>query len=437
MPLTVVTFLAIGPAAGAGQALACPTDETQELSLTETWERSWEVEPGDRVHAQEEAAWLAAESSVGRERLPGLFFDVVGDQGQRLSPGEERELGPGPRVEGRFLASWTLLESSRRWRMEEARERAAEARLAGDAFEVEHLAEVGRVYLEAGYGREALRLAQAQRAEVEDLAVAVDRRLEEGIAREWEVTLLEEARSRAERRLAEAEQAYGQSHAELFVLTGVCVEPLWPGEDAELPQAERDPRVAADENPVARQLRQEARAQEAGAEAARRSDRWSLDLIGGVGPNYSRAFDGGRVEQEYLVGLSARWDVDLFGVRRGRAAEEGARARSLVALAESEERAAERQANRATDHWEHAERRRAELDRELESALDRAEVARLRWREGVGPWSEVVEALQRVDDARLERLEAKLEAMMALVDYAEAGDRMDRLPHWVGQETNR
>lgn len=436
--LTPVSLNALQGYSSAGPT-ACPVQDrtVPTLSLHEAWRAAEREEPGYRAAREDVEGWRSAQAAVAREWFPGLSFDALGDHGLRLSPGEERALGVGPRLEARLLAGWTVLDSDRGARADEAEQRSREATLAGEAFGVEHQAEVARVYLEAGSAERALQLAQQWREELGELAELVSRRVKAGVDREWESTLVEEALARAEAEVSRAEEAHGEAQRELAVLVGECVRAEWPGGKARFPAPERSVEAQARDNPEARRLRQEARAQEAGARAARREDRWRLDVVGGVGPNYSRAFEEDRLRQEYLVGVSGTWDLDLFGVRRQRAAERDAQARALEARAESQELLAARRAGAIRERWEHTEERARDVERQIESASRRIEIARLRWEEGVGPWTDVVDARERLDEARVERLTFQLESMLTLVEYAETVGQLDRLPEWLGQETPR
>jgi len=445
--ITLFSAAIVAAPAGALQAppAACPDPTAGEpLSLAQLWDRAQGVEPGYDAALETEAAQAAARGAVTREWFPSFAIEGIGDHGQRLSPGEERVLGVGPRGELRLVGAWTFLDSSRRWRASEAQRRQAQARFAGEAFHDQHRAEVTRAYLEAGRARSVWILLNEQREELEGLAALVEQRIAAGVEPYWEGSLLEEARARSDGQLAAARQEFQAAQAELAGLVGVCVQPHLPGtESGGLAQhfPDRFPGGINDEavegNPEFRRLQAEARAQEAFAGATGAQDRLQLQLLGITGPNYSRAFDDSRVEQEYLVGVGGSWRPDLFGARRQQAAAEGGRARALHAQAASHQQRVQRQVAGLAEYWAHAHEREAQLSRELEATRQRDQVARLRWQEGVGQWSQVMETRERLDELRVEAAGLRQEMGLVLLEYAEWTGRLDQLPEWLEGEVER
>lgn len=450
--MRVGVIAALSAASMATPALAlqtplatCPDGTAgQPLSLTQLWERAQGVEPGYDARLETEAAQAAARGAVTREWFPTFALEAVGSQGQRLSPGEERVLGVGPRGELRLVGAWTLLDSSRRWRTNEAQRRHIEARFAGDAFSDQHRGEVTRAYLEAARARSVWILLNEQREELEGLAALVKQRITAGVEPYWEGSLLDQARARSDGRLTAARQELEVAQAELAGLAGVCVQPRLPGTESggladRLPDGfpAKLEEEAGEGNPEVLRLQEEARAQEAFAGSVGAQDRLQLQLLGIAGPNYSRAFDDGRVEQEYLVGVSGSWRPDIFGARRQQAAAEGRRARALRAQATSHQQRVQRQVAGLTEYWAHAHAREVQLSRELEATRQRDQIARLRWQEGVGGWSQVLEARERLDELRVEAAGLRQEMGLVLLEYAEWTGRLDRLPGWLEGEVEQ
>ena len=433
-------LVGVHPAAAlqAGPSPVCPAvHDAEPVSLAEAWERARTLEPGYRARTERVAAEEASRSAVTREWFPELAAEGLGNHGQRLSPGEERVLGVGPRGEFRLLGAWTLLDSSRGWRAREAEFRHEEARAAGELFSTEHRAAVARVYLEAGRAQAQRQLLVEQRGALDELAGLVEVRIREGVDPRWESYLLEEALARSDRLLSEAEQADRSARTELSTLVDECVRPGdRPGAALAHPGDLR-PGQMAGENPEADRLLREAAAQHALSRAVAGQDRFLFQLVGGVGPNYSRAFEGDRIRQEYLVGLSGSWRPDFFGIRRQEGAAESARARALEAEATSQRLQARRQAERLAEYWAHAEAREEDLERELAAAERRSELATLRWREGVGRWSEVIDARERLDELRIQKLGFRHETALALVELAAWTGRTDELPSWLDLEAHR
>jgi outer membrane protein TolC len=424
----VVAFAAAPPA----QIPPCTSPvDGEPLSLAAVWLLSREAEPGYSAAREAVAAEAAARTAVGRERLPVLALEATGDQGQRARPGEERAIGIGARGDVRALAGWTILDSSRGWRMTEVERRGVEAMLAAEVFDFEFRAGVGRAYLDAATAEARHAVVAEHRAEVAEMARVVDLRREAGVEVEYDAFLIEEALARFERRLTDAVHTAEITRAELASFTGHCVRPtaLRPRTDV-VPHA-----ASAEANPRVLLLRERAAAQAASAGAIRLQDRWRLQVVGGAGPYFSQAFPDGQVEPEYIVGLSASVNPDLAGIRRSQAAAASARARAAAHEAASEQRVAERELARVSQSWGRYDERRRELQRELELTRRRADAAELRWSAGVDRWREVVDARERLLDVRLAQLELEREIALALLAYGEWTGELDAVPAWLGQET--
>jgi outer membrane protein TolC len=410
---------------------ATPLDG-EPLPLAAVWVLSREAEPGYSAAREAAAAEMAARNAVGRERLPVLALEAAGDQGQRARPGEERAIGVGARGDVRAIAGWTILDSSQGWRETERQRRVEEMRWAGEVFDADFRAAVGRVYLDVATEEARRLVVAAHRVDVAELARVIGLRREAGVEIEYDAFLIEEALARYDRRLAEATHRSEAAQAELAMLAGRCVRPtgLRP-RPPPLPAHS----VATDANPRVRLLRERAAAQAAAAGAVRRQDLWRLQILGATGPYFSEAFADGPVEPEYIVGVSASWNPDLAGIRRTRAAAEAARARAVQHEAASEQRAVERELARLTVSWARFDERRRELDRELELTQRRANAAGLRWMAGVDRWREVVDAQERLLEVRLAQLELEREIALALIAYGERAGELDSLPSWLGQES--
>jgi outer membrane protein TolC len=410
-----------------------PGDAFERVSLSRLWSDHRDVDPGYVAVEERIEAERATRASARREWLPAGSFDGLGNHGQRLSPGEERVLGVGPRGELRLLASWTLLDSDRARRGEVAEARIREGSSDGESFRATREGLVAQVYVQAAVAEVRWEATRAHVERLEELAELVRMRVEAGVEVGWEDQLLQEALARGRRLAAEAELARDAARNELSHLAGRCVraEPIAPETSAPLAT---DP---GERSPEVQQLHAQAETTEALARQAADQGRWQVQVIGTVGPNYSRAFDDGNVENEYLVGIAARWQPDLAGVRRQLAAAEGARARALRAEAGSLRMTLERELGRIRIGLDQGGRRLALLSAELDEARRREEAALHRWREGVDRWIEVVQARDRVLEVRL--LEAALneELATALVRAGEMTGTLPDVPGHLGQEVDR
>jgi outer membrane protein TolC len=417
-----------GPAAAGGAPAHRGCDPCEPVPLAWLWDAARRLERGYAAAEAEVAAEEAYRSSVRREWSPQLWFDGMGNWGQRLSPSEERVLGVGPRGELRLMGAWTLLDGGRRWRGAAADLLGDAARLRGDAFDAAFRAHLARLYVDAALAEEAWQLHQDQRVTLDVLAHRVQRRLDAGVDVRWEGHLLGEALARSERFLAEADQMRAGARAELSALAGreVRAAPI-------APRAERPPEGTSD-NPSVRWALRAADARDALARVEADRNGWQLQLVGSTGPIRSRAFPDGPVRTEYLVGLAATWTPDLAGVRRQLGAAEQARARSMRAEAESERAALARELDRLGLELEHAAAREAGLHRELDQARRRLEAATARWEAGVDRWTEVIQAQERVLETSLLGLVLVREIALAHIRYAEASGDFGDLAYRLGQE---
>jgi outer membrane protein TolC len=386
------------------------------------------LEPGYLAIGEEVLAEGAMSAAIRREWFPNFSVDGLGNWGHRLSPGEERALGVGPRGELRLTGAWTLLDRGRGARALEAELRGDEAELLGASFDIAYRAEVARLYVEAALAEDLLRLRKEHRALLTGLAEPIQRRRDAGVDLFWEGQLLDEALARSARRLAESEEALASARTELSTLTGRCVIA-----SSITPLAGR-PEGWTGENPDVRHLRGMAETRDALARVESSRDALQLQLLGITGPTRSRAFADGPVANEYLVGLSVNWTPDLAGIRRQHAAAERARARSLRATAESRRLAVERELGRIAIMLEHAGTRKALLDEELEQTQRALEIAIARWEAGVGRWPEVIRAQEQVEQTRTVQIELAHEIALAAIRYGEARGNLAELPRRLGQE---
>jgi outer membrane protein TolC len=408
--------------------VGCVADTARaELTLDELWADARVLEPGYAAIESDLGAEEALRSAIRREWLPQFAVDGLGNWGHRLSPGEERVLGAGPRGELRLVGSWTLLDRSRGARGAEAALRSEEARLRGEVYDISYRADLARLYVEAALAEEFRVLREEQRAVLAALEWPVRRRLEAGLDVAWEGHLLEEALSRSARRLAEAEATSAGTRAELAALVGRCasVAPIRP-------LAGR-PAGWGGESPEVRHLRGMAATREAQALVEARRDDWQLQLLGTTGPTRSRAFADGPVMNEYLVGLSLSWTPDLAGIRRQNAAAERARARSSRAAAESRRLQAERELGRLAAALEHGAVREALLKDELAQTRRALEISIARWEAGVGRWTELIRAHEQVEQTRSLQIELARELAHAAIRYGELRGNLEELPRSLGQ----
>jgi len=413
-------------------------DAEQALTLSQLWQDGRSVEPGYAAAEQAILAERAGRSAVLLEWAPSVSLEGSGNWGQRLSPGEERVLGVGPRSELRMLGAWTFLDSSRRWRAAAADHREAEAALARDAFDITFRSETARLYVEAAYAEALWETRRMQHEALETLIGPVRQRLAAGVEVVWEEHLLDDATARSERRLAEAAEARATARALLSALVGRCVRAdlVTPVPQDQEHWLSAGAGARAGEHVEVQRLLRLADAREADAQQEASRDRWRLQLVASAGPTRSRAFDQGPTDNEYLVGMVASWRPDLAGVQRRLGAAEEARARAIRAEAESHRLAVERDLQRTAVQLAHAFERDQGLQQELVQTERRLAVSLLRWQEGVDRWTEVIQAQERVEEVRLLQLDLSRETALALIRHGEASGNLDLLPTQLGQPEN-
>jgi len=402
----------------------------ERISLADFWTQAGALDPAYLAASESVAAERAALSSVRREWIPSLTMQGLGNHGQRLSPSEERNLGVGPRGELRFLVGLPILDSDRGGRGEVAASRLQQSIVAADRFETTHRAALARLYIQAESIESLWELHVSHAERLVELATPVRDRIEAGLDLAWEAHLLDEAVARAERLLAEATQARDAIRSEFSSLVGRCVRPAGTAPHGELLPSE----VSVEGSPEVQSLLSVAETHEALASAEAAQGRWRVELLGTAGPNHSRAFVDGPVRNEYLIGIGASWRPDFGGVRGQLATSERLRASAVQAEAASLRLALERELSQIRIELEHAERRRAGLERELEQAELRESAALLRWEAGVDRWTEVMSARERVLEVRTLEITLGNEMATALIRFGEVSGQMDDLPTQLGIE---
>ena len=400
---------------GSPQSCAVPGD-TLRIDLASFWARAQAEDPFLRRYLELATAENEAGSAVRREWIPSGGLQGAGDYGQRLSPGEERVLGVGARGELRLLSQWRILDGDRGARAATADRRHLSVEAEGDVFRADLLAELASLYTEAVAARERTDLRQQHLARLDEIGQLVEARIQAGFESRWEEALLAESRLRARRLLQEALMTLEAAETEMALRTGVCPTTIPPGirtapPDTEMGASPGGVSVARDA-PMGPDIRLGlSRTQEfealAREEASR--DRWSLDLVGILGPTRSRAFDDREFRTEYLVGMTLSWRPDLTGIRSRLAEAERARARAERAWTDGVRAEVERELTRL----ELAADRLRQTSRLLEAEREAAEVrltgAVDRWVEGVDRWLDVVQAAERLTELEGDALAHRVE----------------------------
>jgi outer membrane protein TolC len=417
---------------GLPRVVGAESAPVPERTLSEVWALSAAQEPGYRRMEEAQAAAAAEESAVRRARLPEWSVTLAGDYGQRGRPGEERREGVSPRADVVAAGSWTMADSGRAWAEETQRLRQEEARLAVLDQDAAHRARVARVYVEAAFSGARAALRQEHRAAVEALAEIVRRRHAAGVEPGAAARELTDEEARVRLAWADAEQAHAAALRELHSLAGAPVRPtaLAPAPPADAPAP------GAVESTEVQRLRRQADTERARARALAQEERWRLRLFGAGGTYYSHAFEDGRVQEEYYLGVGGVWRPDFGGVRRQRAVAGERRAGATLAAAESLHLEQARARALTMERWRLHARRREDGAVALAEAAAREEALRLRWREGLEPWRAVLTALARRMELEDALLALQWELAASLVDYAAGADAMDALPHWLGQGRN-
>ena len=403
-------------------------DELPPVSLQKFWEDALAQEP---VLAAGEADLRAAQAEVAAEDrtwLPDFGLEAQGDFGQRNSPGEERALGISGRGNIVGMTTWDLVDSQRSWARRQARSSVEEEVEAAAVLDYDFRAQISQLYLMGSFASERLRVLEELGRELETFQELIDRRREAGVEGNYEQAVVDEALARWERMVHEARSSRELAISELSFLAGRCIEPqkidlLWP-EDIQSEEF--------GDLPAARHLRARAQTLDASSERVATEGAFEAGPMGAVGLYFSPVHDN-FVQPEYYVGAFARWRPDIFGIRQSRSEAQSQRAVALEARAQSLERAATRelqQFEQLRRRYEEQEQAFEEERRRIEKVL---EVATLRWREGVGPWRDVLDARVRYEEARLDALQFRQEIARSMSDMAITSGRIDELPLWLGQ----
>ncbi len=409
-------------------ALAAPEPSAAD-SLASVWADSVDRQPlymAGQLQVEAEQAELQA---VRRSALPALEVEAGGDYGQRVRPGEERDRGLAARGEIIARVNWRLIESGRN-----SRERAIELAQAGAlsrqaAHDLTFRAEVARLYVTAAADAERAEILASAETDFQTLNESLRRRTAEGVAPTRLQLRAEEDEARRESHLNEARDAKAAGQIALALLTDRDhVHPHRLQVHSPQPAGVID----WQDNPLLAELDQEARRQQAQAEQLRRTDLWHLDLSTQTGPYFSGALDDGR-KQEYFAGLRFTWRPDVAGVNRARATAEQRRAEATEAERASLSDELQRRAANLEEHLQWLDDRHAERTGLLERVQHRERAERLRWREGLGDWSDFYAARQNLLETRLEELQWRRDTAMQLIEYAEVTNRLDDLSAWLGQ----
>ncbi len=424
--LLIVVFAPAWMAPSAASAeCAEPAGTEPILDLRAVFERSAEREPALAAERMRVEAAGQEVRAAARELAPELGVRAEGDLGQRARPGDERELGRSARGDATAVLSWDLIRSERGpARLEARRDRDAQIEAEGLRSHDHRLA-VAQVYVEAALAVEIESLVGDYRERVGELAEVVRRRSAEGVEDRYEIELVEDALARLDRVVADASSQRARALVELADWVGYCAQP----EPLDLDEASRV-QDARGEHAAARHARAQAAAAEASASRIAREEAWRAGPLGAAGLYASPAFEGS-LQPEYYVGFFAEWRPDVGGIREARADAE-----RLRAIAHREEaQSLELESERAQRRWEQARRRlserRSARERERKRASRVLEIAELRWREGVGPWREVLDAVERLEEVELELVQLQRETALALIDLAEQAGRAEQLPSWL------
>jgi outer membrane protein TolC len=384
-----------------------PGAEPEAIRLGTLWGEGVVLEPGFRAAAlRVESSWLFEQSSA-RAFWPTLRVEGLSNYGQRVSPGEERVLGVGPRSELRIVGAWDLLDSARgsalRGLRSETDALRAEEIVRSRAWQGDR----GRAFADALLAEASVASIEEHRALLGLLEDPVERRVRAGVESRFEAQLLGDALARAERRLDEARERQRTSRADLSLTVGRCVRAVPDGLDQALSQtplgADPAPQIpgasaldlAAERAPEVKALRARAHALAARAEAQADANRWRVSLVGSIGPTRSRAFSPDPVESESLVGIQGSLRLDPAGVHRLEREAGILGALALDAEADRIEAELRREGARLDLELQGLEIRRRALLAEWEESEAALSAAVLRWRAGVGGWPPVVQAAEQ------------------------------------------
>ena len=403
-------------------------DELPLVSLKEFWEDALAQEPALAAGEADLRAAQAEAAAEDRTWLPDFGVEAQGDFGQRNSPGEERALAISGRGNIVGMTTWNLVDSQRSWTRRQAQSSVEEQVEAAAVLDYDFRAQISQLYFMAGFASERLRILDELGQELETFQELIERRREAGVEGNYEQAVVDESLARWERMVNEARSSRALAISELSYLAGRCIEPRqielsWP-EDVQ-------PEELGD-LPSVRHLRARAQTLEASSQRVANEGAFEAGPMGALGLYFSPVHDN-FVQPEYYVGAFARWRPDIFGIRQGRAEAQSLRAVALEARAQSLERAATRelqQFEQLPRRYEEQEQAFEDERRRIKRVLD---VATLRWREGVGPWRDVLDARVRYEEARLDELQFRQDIARSMIDMAITSGRIDELPLWLGQ----
>lgn len=393
----------------------------EPIRLSALWSEGAAREPGFHATALRVASGELRAASVRREALPTFSLEGLTNYGQRLSPGEERVLGVGPRSELRLVGRWTLLDPGRSGRgvgvdFEVSALRADEIALARS-----WQADRGMAFAEALWAEGRFHAIERTFQVLEALRNPVEQRVAAGVESRFDAQSLTDALARTARLLDEAIEAWAGARTELSLTVGRCVTTDRAGLDQALAGGELDAGFPDGPSPEIAALRARADALASQARAAANANRWHLSLVGSTGPTRSRAFSPDPIERESLIGLMGSLRLDPAGVYRTQREAGALEARALSAAADQREIEREREYVRLALELQSGEARStrfAEETRESEQAL---EAAHLRWRAGVQSWEGVVQAAEQALNRQFLLIDSERDLMVLQLRRLELG----------------
>lgn len=371
----------------------CSDDALHEIeSLPEAWALAEAESPVlASLQLQEEAQRLDTYAR-DRERLPALTLQAEGDAGQRVSPGEERALGPSARGNTRALGEWILYDVGHQARRHADDLRLLEATAQTASRRHQERLRITGLLITLLTAQLEFQGYQAHQDAAAPILQAALRRAEAGVEPSGTTARVRRLQQSMDRDAQDARLRLQQARDALAVTTGLCltVAPEALEEVLLHPITTDDAPPAAP--PEARLFQTRADRLHAEARAVEQIDGFTASAFASAGLYVSRAYDR-PVEPELFAGLSARWRPDLFGVRRAQAAPLTLRA----AAAQEEARGVREE---AAERLQQLRREARTLQEDLQEALDAASVqetearrAQRRWEQGVGTWNDALEAL--------------------------------------------
>lgn len=420
--LFVVGGLLTASTAAAYEECTGVDAEGASISLEEVWEESIAAEPAVNASALRQSAARSEVGAIEGERRPQFSIQAQGDMGQRARPGEERDEGFGVRGDILGSTTWTLLDSEYGPNKASAQRLQRQEQLSAQVVELEVRAVAARLYVEAAVAAERLHALERWHQELNELRVTVEERVSAGVENHYEQAAIEDALVRSERVMEETRYGYEAALIELAMLVGRCVRPDHFGPDLDGFEYGSD----GGQQPEVQHLLARAETRDASAKQIEVEGAWQAGLRGVVGLYGSQAYERA-VLPEYYVGIFGLWNPDLSGVRQDRARAERQRASALRAEAKSLQVRGERQSESWAQVDARARQRSMILERERESARSRLQKAQLRWREGVGSWTEVLSSTRRLEEATLAELDFRREVALALVEFGVSTGRLEEL----------